>query len=84
MNELVPEFLIFSLESICFLLFSNLFLIKNWLYSDRCWCDFSNEIFIIYKITELKKYFENTAKKQPNIINFSPKIFFYVKYYFLD
>ena len=39
--------------------FKSFFYIKrNWIYSDRVWCDFSDAIIEIYKITELWKQFE--------------------------
>ena len=40
---------------------------NNWIYSDRVWCDFSDAIIEIYKITELWKQFEKKTEKNEKI-----------------
>ena len=50
------------LEIIPYLINLNLFLNKNWIYSDTVWCDFSNVIIGIHKTTEFWKYLKKLKK----------------------
>ena len=47
--------LCFTRNNLFFLLNSNLFLNKNWIMTDRFWCDFSDTMIRLYKIVKLWK-----------------------------